>query len=334
MSQSLSASVELSSYAIEDTQAHGRWHALWLKSEQRSPFSTISYASAISSAIRCNCTIYLIEQAGTDIGGWLVFSKKKGPFNRTFVPPFTPYTSLLTTPSFTEAMVHSSQNGYTELLDLLARSHDSLRFHLHPSIADTRLFQWRQWQVSPLYTYRIELNHINETFASWSESARRTFRKHKHAYQFTESPEAVHHVITLCEQSYSRNSRNAPASQQQVKQLVDSLHAAGCIRTFTVKHESERQPSGGVIVLHSGKEAYYWIAGSIPGPAMTVLLGNLLPILKADGFETFDFVGANTKPIAEFKRRFGPVLVPYYAITRVTNKWMAALDALRTLGRR
>lgn len=262
-----------------------------------------------------------------------MFSEKKGPFTRVIVPPFTPYTSLLTAAPFTDAMVHSNKNGFTALLDQLTQRYDNLRFHLHPSITDARLFQWCQWKASPLFTYRIELALIDETLSSWSESARRSFRKHNADYQFAETSDQMTEVVSLCGQSYSRNGRSSPASSRQTNQLIERLHEDHQIRTFTVKRESEQQASGGVIVLHSDREAYYWVAGSIPGPAMTVLLGNLLPLLKADGFETFDFVGANTRSIAEFKRRFGPVLIPYYAITRMPNKWMAALDTLRKLGR-
>jgi hypothetical protein len=58
---------------------------------------------------------------------------------------------------------------------------------------------------------------------------------------------------------------------------------------------------------------------------MTVLLAEALPRLRADGLAAFDFVGANTPSIAEFKRRLGPALVPYFRIERCTRAGLALL---------
>ena len=98
--------------------------------------------------------------------------------------------------------------------------------------------------------------------------------------------------------------------------------------TFTATPVSGGAPEAGLIVLRDGASACYWIAGSVPGPAMTVLLGHVLSRLQAEGVRYFDFVGANVPPVAEFKRHFGPKLVPYLRAHRTLRPDLRLLDAL------
>ncbi|MCH8962729.1 MAG: GNAT family N-acetyltransferase, partial [Bacteroidetes bacterium] len=111
--------------------------------------------------------------------------------------------------------------------------------------------------------------------------------------------------------------------------LVDALCAEGQVRLFTATPHDAETPEGGLAVLHDGRTAHYWIAGSAPGPAMTVLLGHTLPRLRDDGIEQFDFVGANTPSIAEFKRHFGPVLTPYFFLEKITRPELRLLYRLK-----
>ncbi len=60
-----------------------------------------------------------------------------------------------------------------------------------------------------------------------------------------------------------------------------------------------------------------------------VLLGHILPRLRDDGIEQFDFVGANTPSIAEFKRHFGPVLTPYFYLEKITRPELRLLYRLK-----
>ena len=112
----------------------------------------------------------------------------------------------------------------------------------------------------------------------------------------------------------------------------EALRAEGQVRLFTATPSDTDTPEGGLAVLHDGHTAHYWIAGSAPGPAMTVLLGHTLPRLRDDGIKLFDFVGAHTPSIAEFKRHFGPVLTPYFYLEKITRPELRLLYRLK--GRR
>ena len=136
-------------------------------------------------------------------------------------------------------------------------------------------------------------------------------------------------IVQLCAESYRRHGRRLPADTAGLLRLVDALHAEGQVRLFTATPHNADTPEGGLAVLHDGHTAHYWIAGSAPGPAMTVLLGHTLPRLRDDGIEEFDFVGANTPSIAEFKRHFGPVLTPYFYLEKITRPELRLLYRLK-----
>jgi hypothetical protein len=107
--------------------------------------------------------------------------------------------------------------------------------------------------------------------------------------------------------------------------LVEAGHA----RVFAAQARETSAPEAALVVAHDGQTAFYWIAGSDPGPAMTVLLAYTLPQLRHDGITTFDFMGANVPSIAEFKRRFGPALQIYHHVRHVGPRALRRLDRLR-----
>ena len=93
--------------------------------------------------------------------------------------------------------------------------------------------------------------------------------------------------------------------------------------------DNEEQWVSTLVALHDERTALDWIAGSRPGPAMTVLLAGVLERLAADGLERFDFGGANVPTIAEFKRKFGGHLVPYFHARHVGPPVLRLLDRFR-----
>ena len=169
--------------------------------------------------------------------------------------------------------MHRRHSAFEALLTALAADFAQLRFFI--SISDIRSAQWQDWRVKPLYTYRLSLGD-DDLLGRWSSATRRTFRKHEGAYRVEEQPDAALAIIQHCAESYGRHGRPLPTDPSRVQTLVHTLQAAGYVRLFTATPVSAHTSEGGLAVLHDGLTAHYWIAGSTPGPAMTVLLGHSL----------------------------------------------------------
>lgn len=272
--------------------------------------------------------MHVVEESGTDVGAALVLWRRRWPYREVVVPPVTPYSAILLRED-DEAAVHARRSVFEALLASLEARFHRVCLHLPPALTDVRPAQWRGWSARPFYTYRLHLGPADMLLEGWSSTARRTYRKGGEHFRLDEGPGGAAAVARFCTNSYDRHERSAPLPAERMAYLIARMHTEGLARVFTVTAAGDDGPSGGLAVLHDGRTAAYWIAGSVPGPAMTVLLGKTLPRLHADGIEWFDFVGANTPSIAEFKRKFGPALAPYFRVETCTRPELALLLRLR-----
>lgn len=288
-------------YNLNDPGACARYQTLW--EHTRGVFTSLRYAEAAGNVFGLTPQICFHEEDAA----LLVHLKGGGAFRRIVVPPCTQYSALLLPTPLHAHLIHRQQSPLDQLLDYAEQT--SRRADLLVPLADPRTAQWRGWQVRPLFTYLIDLPTSTE---NWSSGARRTWRSKVSEYDIREDLASAQQVIDLCAKSYKRHGRSLPAQPAALEALTKAM--GEWARVFVALRGNT--PEAGLILLHDGHTAHYWIAGSLPGPAMTVLIGEVLPILSRDGITQFDFVGANTPSIAEFKRSFNPVLTQYYHLRR------------------
>jgi hypothetical protein len=198
-----------------------------------------------------------------------------------------------------------------------------------PALTDLRPFQWARWQASPLYTYDLDLADPTKTIQGWSEGARRSFSRMKDSYELRCSEDSASDIVRLCLDSYDRQHRSPPLAPDQLKDLVQRQVTRKAAACYTLHALDDDEAEAGLVVLGSPPDAYYWVAGSLPGPSMTVLVGRLIHELNDKGYQHFDLVGANTPSIAEFKRRLNPALVPYFRVRHVSNRILRVILNIR-----
>jgi len=255
---------------------------------------------------------------------------RRSPFAlRAVVPPYTPYSAILLDRMPTESEIHGRDSNLEHLLELIERRYAGIDISLPPQIIDVRTFTWRKWAAQPLYTYRIKLRDASAVSKTWSESARRIARRERANYE-TVDPGADA-VARLSVESYKRSGRRSPLSQARLAAFVSDAESSVGARLFGVRNTQSGNVESAVAMLRHDTTAYYWIAGGAAGPGMTVLLANLFERLLEEGVETFDFVGANTDSIAEFKRRFGGHLTTYFRAVWRSGPLIVAEDALHSM---
>ena len=290
-------------YNLDNVDACARYQALWEEASERTVFASLRYARAVDEAYGLRSFMHF---CGED-AALLLHTKGRGPLRRVIAPPFTQYSALVLSKPAPEHQVHRQAAPLDHLLkhtEQQARSADLL-----VKLKDPRTAQWRGWDVRPLFTYMIDLPSNTD---DWSEGTRRTWRSKSSSYRIEEDPRHLRTIIDLCVKSYERHERRMPGKPAALETVATAM--GPWARTFAAIRNDTVE--GGVVILHDDRTAHYWIAGSIPGSAMTVLIGEVLTILYTSGIAKFDFVGANTPSIAEFKRTFGPVLTQYYHLRR------------------
>ncbi len=294
-----------------------RWPMLLASSPHRTPFAQPAYINTLVESLGYTAEPFGVFDGTMLLGGIHGFTRRVGPYRMATVPPLTAFTPVLLSDK-------AGPETADALLDHLKQRYGMVHLHLHPALHEQ--VQATGWAVRTLYTYFIDLDGSGIT-DRWSAGARRLFRKHEAIYEVEESAGWIPFLVEHCRNSYARHGRKLPVPAARLTPLVGSLHAAGCVRVFAALERGALKPDAVVGLLHDGQTACYWLAGSIPGPAMTVLLGNVLAQLDAEGYTLFDFVGANTPSIAEFKRRFGGQRIPYTRLTHTQSplaRWWAA----------
>ncbi len=286
---------------MNDAGACARYQSLW--EQTGGIFASLSYAKAVTSVYGLRSKIWFVD----DQAALLVHEKGVGLFRQIVVPPFTQYSALLLANQPPAHVIHRQNSPLDKLLECVERT--STKANLLLKVDDPRTAQWRNWTVRPLFTYLI---HLPDNRNNWSTATRRTWRSKRTAYEIIEDHSYALQVIELCSMSYERHGRSLPAAPKALESLCISM--GKWARVFVAKRNG--MVEAGVIILHDQSTAHYWIAGSIRGYGMTVLIGELLSILASSKVSVFDFVGANTPSIAEFKRSFGPVLTQYYHLRR------------------
>jgi len=229
---------------------------------------------------------------------------------------------LLAAP-LTEAATHARTSPLDRLLDGLGAEADQATLALGAD--DLRPYAWAGWTITPRATYALALSE--DVAAGFSSAVRRTIRKEAAAFEVIEDGALAADAVGMMLDAYERQGSDLGLDPGAVRGLAHAFVEAGVARVFAARRSGAVEAA--VVAATDGRTAYYWIAGSVPGPAMTVLLGDVLPRLAADGIARFDFCGANTPSIAEFKRRFGPTLAPAPIARRVAHPALRLADRLR-----
>ncbi|MCH8030637.1 MAG: GNAT family N-acetyltransferase, partial [Bacteroidetes bacterium] len=192
-----------------------------------------------------------------------------------------------------------------------------------------RPFAWAGWTVTPRYTHVADLT-VDDPVAAWSKSVRYTIRTEAERFRIEEDQKQAEAGIALMEAGYERKAMALGLPRSTLTALVRRLAQDGLVRVFAATRDDDSSPEAVAIIAHDGQTAHYWIAGSKPGPAMGVLLADVVPRLKQDGITSLDFTGANVPSVAEFKRKYGTELRSYFLVRHVSHPVLRVLDRIRS----
>ncbi len=309
----------------DEVEVRPAWEALIAGSPQATAFSNLALAPVVHDTLGLEPRIAAVWEDDALRAGALVFEKTLGPLRAAVLPPFVQYVTPLLDPPLQESDVHAHRSPLDALAGLLGTSFDQASLVLHPTLEDVRPFQWAGWQLKPVYTYHIAL--AESPTAGWSSNPKRTLKSEAEHYTVDEGADGVDAVFDLVVASHERQGQSLGAVPEALWRMLHGATDVGLTRVFVARRDG--QPEAGLAALTDGRTAHYWLAGSTPGAAMTVLLGEAFARLHAEGVATFDFAGANTPSIAEFKRRFGGTLVPYFRARHTRPGPLRFLDRLR-----
>ena len=304
------------------------WKGLLAQSPQATVFSHLALGRAVEQALGLRPVVAAVWEEDQIRAAALLYEKHWGPYRAAAIPPLVPLVSPLLAAPLREADTHYRRSPLDALLGFVAGAFHQASLAAHPSLGDARPFQWAGWRVRPAYTYVHNLQTGDSVTDGWSGSTRRTQQNEYAAFTVAEGADELATVLSLVEASHERQEQPLGVAGVSVQTLVRALAEAGLARAFVARRGGTAE--AGIVVLSDGHAAHYWLAGSTPGPAMTVLVADVMGRLRQEGVVYFDFAGANTPTIAEFKRKFGCRLVPTLRARHTARPELRLLDCLRS----
>ncbi|HIG74312.1 MAG TPA: GNAT family N-acetyltransferase [Bacteroidetes bacterium] len=294
--------------------------ALWEQAAVRTPFAHPGYAEAVGRVFGLAPVAALADGAG--VIGW---EKRRGPIRALALPPATPYVAPLVAEWPREAEIVRQRTALGGLARDLAGDVQQATLALPPDWRDARPFAWAGWRLETRYTAVADPS--GDPLARWSHGTRQRARRHADTYQLREGSAEIAHAASFQVQSYERKSLALGISADTLATLGETLVELGLARAFGAYRDGACEAAA--LFAVDGPRAIYWLSGSEPGPAMSVLFLHAMTALAADGVTTLDLGGANVPGVAQFKRQLGGELAPVVVARWVGPRWLRAAQSFR-----
>ncbi len=301
------------------------WDSFVDSSPQGSIFQTSTWIEIISNQFHLRPRIIVVKEGNEIAGGVVLYYKKKIGIPVAARPPLTSYNGIIHTAGH-DRKPQKKQADEAEVTELLLQEIKKevrfAQFSLSPAIVDVRPFQWNGWKAEVQFTYRNSLDDLSKAWDALSQSVRRKINRAREKSPTISEMGDLETLLTLQEQSYARSALRPIMGREKFRAVCSALLSKGILKIYSISDSTGVVHSSRAVVI-AGQTAFDWIAGSNPATmeenGMHLLVWEIFERLSRSGIVRFDFLGANTPSIVEFKRSFGGMLVNYYDI-----RWYAS----------
>ncbi|CAN5448066.1 hypothetical protein BH09SUM1_BH09SUM1_06010 [soil metagenome] len=298
---------------LEDAAA---WQRVWARSERH---AALHWRWAELAALAVGTPVRLVV---TDAGGEVVAAAAFVERRRRFLlewrhPAPLPFAGVLCDPE------RRNDSFLQDVFSAIAVASEHLspaaELILQPNMQDARGLLWAGWDAKPHYNFTSRIDAEDSLERAAENAARRQGQKARAGgLKLEESAALLPEILQLWKATRERHKIPAWVSDdcfQALAALPEDMAAGGiAMHIFGV-----RAPDGplqsGAVVLRDSQRAYYLLGGSAEteegagSGAPTLLQFELTAALfRKYGPFLYDWVGANTPSVAQFKKKFRPEL--------------------------
>jgi len=257
-------------------------------------------------------------------GGALLGWKRKFGKLKVVVPPYaTCFSGLIIKERDTEFLSKSESyraDVLTTLLDFIEHEFHMIHFSLPPGFRDIRQFNWRGYRTNVVYTYRGAIEEREKLFESFLPALRRQIKKAgKEDFTIRREKDDKHagEVYDLLKSSYQRQQHTFGLQKDAFVALLNNELLSENLYVYSIWKEDTAVAA--LVMVVDRAMSYYWLSGGDHHYFNTglnqLLLLEVLSDLKEKGVTDFDFVGANTPSITQYKSGYNFQLVSYYQLS-------------------
>jgi len=313
------------------------WDTLSAQAGHGRIFTDRRWLLIISECFGVQVRMAAVEADGAPVAGLPMMTRKRGMFCLSTPPPVSLYNSLILDHS------HPMQDAAAVLHLLLKTAEKSCNYIstvISPMPAAEKTFAGHGWRLSDMESIILEIGDYQETWKNFSQSLRRKIRRaEEQNLRFHELDDAGI-IISLHQKSYARHHLAPPIPNEVLGAWLKRLHDAGLARFYAAA-----LPLGDIVsarvVVPDGRILFDLVAGADIAAhdiaASHWLVAKILQLYSANEFLHFDFMGANTPGVSDFKRSFGGRYVSYRHAVYYSSTLIRSLVTIRrsaTLRRR
>jgi CelD/BcsL family acetyltransferase involved in cellulose biosynthesis len=331
-------SVDVSAFTAADAT---EWNRYVEQSPQTTPFHRYEALDLLADAAGADLHTLVGFKGQEPTGVLPLFEQTRGPFRLVTSPPEMEVLSL--GPALLNADKLKQRKAERRHRQFVDGCLDWIDGRLAPDYVDIRTvdrygdvrpFIWNGYDVTPAYTYVVDLTPDEEDLLmSFSSDARSNIRDSEaSSASVTEGgPDDLRQVVASVRERHAEQGESYPITAPFVEALYDLL-PEDRMRVYTVRADGER--GGGMVTLEDGDTVYRWMGGAKTGdrfPPSDFLDWRILTDAKARGIDRFDLLGANTPRLCRYKAKFDPDPSQYYVAKRQTATMRTAVAAYQQL---
>jgi hypothetical protein len=202
-------------------------------------------------------------------------------------------------------------------LDLLADEVGYRYGHLRTTTRydDLRPLQWGGFEVSPAYTYVVDIDRSeDDLLASFSSDARKNVRNTDPAsFEITEGDaDDVRRIVGMVADRYAEQEETYDLTPEFAVDLYEAL-PEGSLRPV-VCHADDAFV-GGILAVEGSETIYRWQGAAdfdCDLPVNDLLDWHLMTEGRERGVTAYDLIGANTQRLNKYKAKWSPDLAAYH----------------------
>lgn len=317
------------------TDKYHLWDAFVDASPQGTLFHKSSWAEIIENVFDRPAKIVTIIKNEEIQAGIMFWPKTNlGIKSITHVPNTTYQGFLFKAPESSKAStINAAHEKLSRLLvDYLISHYDLIDIPLTPFIHDIRPFKWQNFKVHVDYTYCFPIKEFSELEKQFSQDLRRKLKDLRADEVDISESDNTEFLTSFILDSYKEHGITPAISAVNIKKFMDECLSK---KLGIVYYQYlDGQPVAGIFLLHDPDNVYALFSG-IDGKYRQKVNSELIHayVLQQAQFKgkMFDFLGANTPQLEQFKRSFGGNLTSFYKVTYTKTKAIELLLKARSV---
>lgn len=306
----------------------------WNEALARVPTKTAFHLAESLDVLAAHANARLHRLAGYKgeevVGLFPIFSIDKGPVTAVFSPPpdlKIPYLGpvLADHSHMKRRLADRRHRRFVDgALDWVRDRYDPkfVNFRTTPGYEDARPLLWHDYEVTPRYTYVIDLDRpMEDVLASFNRNARRNITDDYDVdYEVSVGgPTAIERIVAQVAARHEEQGEPFPVSAEFVVDLYEAL-PDGVLRPYICEIDGEF--AGGMVNVTYGETVVSWIGSARPDAAIPVndiVEWRACTEAAERGVTRYDLSGANNLRLAKYKAKFTPELETFYRAN--TGDW-------------